>query len=280
VLGRFSLSQEEYDEHVRQRLQRRRPQTITPQFVEISGTTPSTAAEISATFGIDTKGKPLDRKTLEADLDRVTGYGPYSSADYGFTKKDGADGFDLRIHQKQHAPPTLNLLLLLDGASGEGLRFGAGGRVTFLDVPKPRAEWRTDFNIGRINEIATEYYLSLGRSRIFVAPRAGYAKGEIPFYSGEDQIATVDTDNTVAGVDVGFAQSRFNEGGSATTTREAALRFPTALPFSPVWMDASAASGSATPSIAWTAPLPDVTSSNVEVSLFTIFDLSSSRREA
>jgi NTE family protein len=211
VLGRFSLSQEEYDEHIRQRLQRRRAETITPQFIEISGTTPSTATEIRATFDIDTKGKPLDQKALEADLDRVTGYGPYSSADYGFTKKDGADGLDLRIHQKEHAPPTLNLLLLLDGASGEGLRFGVGGRVTLLDVLKPRAEWRTDFNIGRINEISTEYYMPLGRSRIFVAPRAGYAKGEIPFYSGDDRIATVDTDNTVAGVDVGFAQSRFTE---------------------------------------------------------------------
>jgi NTE family protein len=211
VLEPLALSQAEYDEHVRQRLQRRRPNTITPQFIDISGTTPSTASEIKALFETDTKGKPLDRKTLEGDLDRITGLGPYSSADYGFAKKDGADGLDLRIHQKEHAPPTLNLLLLLDAASGEGLRFGAGGRLTFLDVLKPRAEWRTDFNIGGINEIATEYYMPLGRSRIFIAPRAGYAKGEIPFYEGDRQVATVDTDNTVGGVDLGFAQSRFTE---------------------------------------------------------------------
>jgi hypothetical protein len=73
-------------------------------------------------------------------MDLLTGLGPYSSVDYGFTKKDGADGLDLRIHQKEHAPPTLNLLLLLDAASGEGLRFGVGGRLTLLDVLKPRAE--------------------------------------------------------------------------------------------------------------------------------------------
>jgi NTE family protein len=211
VLERLSLSQEEYDEHVRQRLQRRRQESITPQFIEISGTTPATASEIKSLFETDTQGKPLNRQILEGDLDRITGYGPYSSADYGFTRKGGADGLDLRIHLKEHAPPTLNLLLLLDAASGEGLRFGVGGRLTFLDVLKPRAEWRTDFNIGGINEIATEYYVPLGRSRIFVAPRAGYAKGEIPFYSGDDQIATIDTDNTVGGVDLGFAQSRFTE---------------------------------------------------------------------
>jgi len=211
VLEALSVSQEEYDEHVRQRLQRRRPETITPQFIEISGTTPSTASEIKATFEMDTKGKPLDRKTLEGDLDRITGLGPYSSADYGFTKKDGADGLDLRIHQKEHAPPVLNLLLLLDAASGEGLRFGVGGRLTFLDVLKTRGEWRTDFSIGGINEVATEYYMPLGRSRVFVAPRASYAKGEIPFYSGDNQIATVDTDNAVGGVDLGYAKSRFTE---------------------------------------------------------------------
>jgi NTE family protein len=159
----------------------------------------------------DVKGKPLDRQTLEGDLDRITGLGPYSSADYGFARKNGVDGLDLRINQKEHAPPTLNLLLLLDGASGEGLRFGVGGRLTFLDVLKPRAEWRTDFGIGNINEIATEYYMPLGRSRIFVAPRAGYAKGEIPFFEGDHQIATVDTDNAFAGADLGFAQSRFTE---------------------------------------------------------------------
>jgi NTE family protein len=211
VLRRFSLSQEEYAEHVRQRQQRRRPETITPQFISISGTAPSTAAEIKALFEIDTTGKPLDRKTLEGDLDRITGYGPYSSADYGFTKKDGADGLNLRVHQKEHAPPSLNLMLLLDAASGEGLRFGAGGRLTFLDILKPRAEWRTDFSLGRINELSTEYYMPLGRSRVFVAPRAGYSKGEIPFYSGDDEIARIDTDNLVAGADLGFAQSRFTE---------------------------------------------------------------------
>ena len=118
---------------------------------------------------------------------------------------------DLRIHQKEHAPPTLNLLLLLDAASGEGLRFGVGGRLTFIDVLKPRAEWRTDFSIGGINNVGTEYYMPFGRSRIFVAPRAGYSKGEIPFYSGDNQIATVDTDDAVAGVDLGFAQSRSTE---------------------------------------------------------------------
>ncbi len=211
VLRRFSLSQEEYDEHLRQRQQRRRPETITPQFISISGATPSTAAEIKALLETDAAGKPLDRKTLEGDLDRITGYGPYSSADYGFTRKDGADGLDLRIHQKEHAPPTLNLLLLLDAASGEGLRFGAGGRLTFLDILKPRAEWRTDFNIGRINEFSSEYYMPLGRSSVFIAPRASYSKGEIPFYSGDDEIATIDTDNLVAGADLGFAQSRFTE---------------------------------------------------------------------
>jgi NTE family protein len=211
VLEALSVSQAEYDEHVRQRLQRRRPENITPQFVEISGTTPSTASQVRATFEADTKGKPLDRKILEGDLDVITGLGTYSSADYGFVKKDGADGLELRLHQKQHAPPTLNLLLLLDAASGEGLRFGVGGRLTFLDVLKPLAEWRTDFSIGRVNEVSTEYYVRLGRSRAFVAPRAGYAKGEIPSYDGDHQIAAVDTDNAVAGVDLGFAQSRFTE---------------------------------------------------------------------
>jgi NTE family protein len=211
VLEALSLSQEEYDEHVRQRLQRRRPETITPQFAQISGPLPSNAAEIKARFENDANGKPLDRKTLEKDLDRVTGYGQYSAADYGFIKKDGKDGLDLRVHPKEHAPPTLNLLLLLDATSGEGLRFGVGGRLTFLDVLKPRAEWRTDFGIGGVNEVATEYYMPFGRSRFFVAPRASYAKGEVPFYSGDSEISTFDTDNALGGVDLGFAQSRFSE---------------------------------------------------------------------
>jgi NTE family protein len=235
VLRRFALSQEEYDEHVRLRLQRRRPETITPKFISISGTTPATSAEIQALFETDTAGKPLDRKTLEGDLDRITGYGPYSSADYGFTKKDGVDGLNLRIHQKEHAPPTLNLLLLLDAASGEGLRFGAGGRLTFLDVLKPRAEWRTDFSIGGINELATEYYMPLGRSRVFIAPRAGYAKGEIPFYSGDNEIARIDTDNLVAGADLGFSQSRFTEWRLGYNYTRSSAEISTGVPiFDPI----------------------------------------------
>lgn len=211
VLERFSLSPEEFAAHMKSRRERRLPESITPAAIEVTGATAATAALIDEEFQRDYKGKPLDQARLETGLDRLAGFGVYSSADYSLSRSPAGDGLKVRVHQKEYGPPFLNLLLILDAASGEGFRFGIGGRFTLMNVLRPRAEWRTDINIGGINGVSSEYYMPFGTGRFFAAPRAGYQKGEVPFYSGGDEIASLETESGGVGMDLGFAQSRYTE---------------------------------------------------------------------
>jgi hypothetical protein len=42
----------------------------------------------------------------------------------------------VKVRETGHGPPFLRPALFLDGATGEGLRFGVGARLTFLDSGK------------------------------------------------------------------------------------------------------------------------------------------------
>src|SRR5207253_4338268 len=102
--------------------------------------------------------------------------------------------------------------IFVEGASGFGIRFGIGGRLTVLNVGGAASEWRTDFAIGTYNVVGTEYYHRIQGSKWFVAPRASYQQTELPLYDSRGQkLSDYDKINYNAGGDVGYAFGRFRE---------------------------------------------------------------------
>jgi NTE family protein len=139
------------------------------------------------------------------------GEGRYASAHYDFQQQGEETGLVVQFQEKAHAPPSLNTLFLIDGASGQPFRFGAASRLTFLDVGGPGSEWRTDFSIGGFNQILSEYYWRVGGSRFFLAPRGFVQLTPMDLYDRGARIATLDAQERGVGVDAGFAASHPTE---------------------------------------------------------------------
>jgi NTE family protein len=156
-------------------------------------------------------GKSFNRANLEKDLTIITGYGRYESADYRSAAGKQGEGIGVYLRAKDYGPPFLNLGFTIDGSNGDGLSFGVGGRLTFLDLGGPRSEWRTDFNVGTVNYLATEYYWRPKASPFFIAPRGFYGNSAFSYYKDGENLFTFRLKEPGFGVDLGIAGGRFSE---------------------------------------------------------------------
>jgi NTE family protein len=208
----YALSEADYREYVRQRLSKRRPDHITPQSIAIKGAelAPKREAALIAALTPET-GKTLDQATLEDELTKITGMGRYDVATYQYVKKDGKDELEVDLHEKDYGPPFLKPSFLIGGDNATGLQFGIGARLTFLDAGGPASEWRSDFSVGQINALGTEYYYRIKGGKWFVAPRGYIRRFTLPIYVGTDRIGEYRTTTYGGAADLGYAFGRFQE---------------------------------------------------------------------
>lgn len=211
VLERFAVSESEYAEWREARNAKRRPASVRPQVVEVDSQLAPRRRDALIDAVASDPANPIDQKTLESELTKVVGMGRYDSATYTYFQRDGEEGVRLSVHEKEHGPPFLKPAITLDANRGDGIQFGIGARLTFLDVGGPASEWRTDFSIGVLNRLATEYYYRVRGGKWFLAPRIGYEEEEYPLYDGSDRIAEYRARYSGGGVDLGYAFGRFNE---------------------------------------------------------------------
>jgi NTE family protein len=209
-LEKLALSQEEWDAHLRSRMARRRSDEAQPAFVTVSGATDRNRVGLERPLK-NLVGKKFDQGKLESELDAITGLGRYASADYGFVKNNGTEGVDVRVREKSYSPPILNTGILLEAANGQDVIFGIGARLTFLDFGGPGSEWRTDVNLGGLNNIVSEYYWRVKGSRFFLAPRGFFDIDNIARYSDGTRLAEYQTKQEGFGFDLGVGGGRFTE---------------------------------------------------------------------
>jgi NTE family protein len=210
LLEKLSIPPPLWEEHLRERATRRRTDTLEPKFVEVKGAAPGRDRKLREDLQ-NLAGVPVERSRVERRLNHIVGEGRYASAHYDFERRGEEAGLVVHFQQKAHAPPSLNTLLLIDGASGQPFRFGAASRLTFLDVGGPGSEWRTDLSVGGFNQALSEYYWRVGGSRFFLAPRGFVQLSPIDIYERRRRLATLDAQERGAGVDAGFAASHLTE---------------------------------------------------------------------
>lgn len=217
-LEQLAVTEDEYERYLAARRSRLQPATVRPEVIVIEGRMAEKRRRaLVDALAADPK-KPLDRARLETELNKIAGMGRYDAVSYSLLRHEKAEGILIRPHQKIHGPPFLNLAFLLDASRQEGLRFGIGGRLTFLDFGGPASEWRTDLQLGQTNRAASEYYWRIGGGKWFLAPQAFFAEDTRPLYRGKDQIADFVTRQGGAALDLGYAFGRFQElrAGMAT----------------------------------------------------------------
>ncbi|HVN83175.1 MAG TPA: patatin-like phospholipase family protein [Terriglobia bacterium] len=206
----LAVDEGEWATYVTQRQHRRRPSLEHPNFLAISGASPRQNKVVEKEVSL-LAGGSYSTKDVETLLTRFTGWGHYASADYRVSGQSGKEGYLIRLHEKEYGPPFLNTLILLDGSQSDGLRFGLGGRLTFLDFKGPLSEWRTDFNIGTLNQVGTEYYWRIRASRFFLAPRVFFEDSTFDVYDQGTKILSIDYHQPAFGADFGYAAGRFDE---------------------------------------------------------------------
>jgi len=210
LLERFSLTEDEWKEYTAQRDAKRRPDPV-PQFVEVEGPPPVIALGIQKGLQNDIN-QPVDFVSLDRQMTDVTGLGRFSRAGFQLVRKDGKEGLQINVEEKDYAPPVVNPIVLIDGSDYNNVRFSLGARITLFDIGGFGSEWRNDVIAGALYGVQSEYYHPLHwKSHLFVAPRGFASSQPIDVYSDDNRVAEFRQRQEGGGFDGGVAIDRFSE---------------------------------------------------------------------
>ena len=226
ILTPYSLKDDEWAAYLQARAARKETSVPVPQFVKVEGTDPNTAKHMEE-FLASLAGKPIDNVKLNKLLTRLTGFGKFDWAGYQIIDQGNQSGLLITVHEKNYAPPYLQLGFEVDGSESGDVNFTQAARLTVQDKFGYRSEWRTDVLFGNTYGISTELYRPFtSTSRWFFAPRLSASDANFKIYRQNDPLAIYRIDKASAGLDLGFAFSRFAEirFGYETGTYNAKLR--------------------------------------------------------
>ncbi|HEV3206023.1 MAG TPA: patatin-like phospholipase family protein [Terriglobales bacterium] len=211
VLTPYFLTDSEWHEYLEKRDARKHTSVPVPQFVKVEGVDPVTEKSIER-FLRPLVGKPVDSNSLDRLLTRLAGIGKFSRLGYRMSQSNGQDGLIVTVHEKDYAPPILQLAFEVDGSEIADVTFTQAGRVTLMDVAGYRSEWRNDFLLGNTYAYQTELYKPFNAvSKWFVAPHAGISDAAFRIYDKNNPRADYRLRSANAGVDFGYGFSRFTE---------------------------------------------------------------------
>jgi len=230
ILSPYSLNDAAWTEYVSARESRKQTVVPVPQFVRVEGTDPRTAKHMEE-FLSSLAGKPIDGKQMDKLLTRLTGFGKFDWAGYQIASRDGQSGLVITVHEKNYAPPYLQLGFEVDGSESGDVNFTQAARLTVQDRLGYRSEWRTDLRFGNTYGIASELYRPLtATSHWFVAPRGSASDTNFKIYRMNDPLAEYRVGRASIGADFGYGFDRFTEvrAGYEVGELDAKLRLGTA----------------------------------------------------
>jgi NTE family protein len=211
VLEPFALNDAEWQNYLSARNSRRRGSSLTPQFVRVEGTSAGAAKHIED-FLQPLVGKPLDAKTLDGLLTRLTGIGKFDSVGYRQIQDGDRTGLLVMVHEKSYAPPVLQFAFEVDGSESADVTFTQAARLTLMDVAGYRSEWRTDARFGNTYGVSSELYKPFtGASKWFVAPHGSASYTQFKIYQRSDPLVIYGRKDASLGVDIGYGFNRFSE---------------------------------------------------------------------
>jgi len=200
----------EWQEYLRARNARKRPQPKEVQSLIVEGGDSDTNHRIEQHLNSDT-GVPLNLPKLETQLTRIAGQGEFDRLGYeGFTQ-DGVLALRVTAHEKNYGPPFVDLAVNVDGSGVAAFDFSAGARITFMDVEHYGGEWRNDLMLGSSNLAATEFYQPIANTHFFMAPYAFASKLPRNAFEGQTRVAVFGDERAGGGFDLGYDSGRRSE---------------------------------------------------------------------
>src|SRR5581483_11925952 len=211
MLLRLAVDDETWNEYLSRRNSRRLQFVPAPERVEVQGPNETLSKELEVALAGHER-KPLNVDQLEKDLKVISGSGRFSRFSYRVAGNGGASDLIVAADEREYGPPFLNVGVNIDGSDYDNVLFSFDGRITALDVGGFRAEWRTDFSLGSVWALSSEYYRPVtARSRWFIAPRVFGWYRPFDLYSRSEVLAEYRYREYGGGFDVGYAINRFSE---------------------------------------------------------------------
>lgn len=211
ILEPFALNDTDWRQYLAARDSRRRASSSVPQFVRVVGTNANAAKHLEE-FLRPLVGKPLEVKTLEGLLTRLTGIGKFDSVGYTEIQENGQTGLLVTVSEKNYAPPTLQVASEVDGAEPLDVTYTLATRLTLMDVAGYRSEWRTDVLFGNTYGVSSELYKPVtATSKWFIAPHGSASSTQFKLYRRADPLVIYRLGLGDIGADLGYAFDRFAE---------------------------------------------------------------------
>jgi len=210
ALEKYSLSEDEWKEHIAARDARRRSGVPVPNTLAVEGTTEQNARSVSKSLTPDL-GNPIDPDELGTKLSRIRGQGRYESLDYTLSGAYDRSRLMIHVRDKAYGPALLLPIVALRSSNIADVKFSIGGRFTIFDIGEYGSELRFDAIIGSDDLLGIEYFRPLGQKGLFVAPRALFEANSVDLFSDGDRVAEYRQRKVAAGVDFGYIFNRRTE---------------------------------------------------------------------
>jgi NTE family protein len=210
TLGRFALSEADWQTHLAARQTKRRTAIPTPVLLEVEGTDARNSRGISERLKTELE-KPVNPKTLNSELSGIRGVGRYESLDYTLSSRNDQQRLIIHVRDKSYGPALFIPVVRLRTGELSEVKFSIGGRFTMFDVGSHGAELRIDGLLGSENLLGVEYYKPLGEKGekgFFLAPRAHLATKSVDLFQDGDRVAEYLQQKIAAALDAGYIFNR------------------------------------------------------------------------
>jgi NTE family protein len=180
--------------------------------VRVTGVAPTQERQILERFEQGHIGRPLDPDRLRSDILFVTGSDRYEVIRYRLEETPQGVNLVLNVTPKDHGPPFLLPALDLENLDSNTFSASLRFRLALYDTPIRQTEVRMDVALGSAQAAALEVYRRLGRTGLFVAPRASWRRGTSnAFDEDRNQIAEYSVKRAGVGFDFGYNTSATSE---------------------------------------------------------------------
>ncbi|HEY2676633.1 MAG TPA: patatin-like phospholipase family protein [Steroidobacteraceae bacterium] len=211
ALSRYSLSPSAYAAWRENLIKVAKRGTIRIDEVRLAGFI-TTNPKIMRTFIRTAPGDIFDPNKSDQDADRLVARGDFTTVSYELTNENGRNILTYVAKEKDYGPNYLlfdgNLSTDFKGNTGWGLRIDYNMRW----LNSLGGEFRTDFQLGRPNVLAAEFYQPLDiHQRFFVAPSVLAYQQLLYLYQGDTIVAQLDSRRYGGEFDAGVALASWGE---------------------------------------------------------------------
>jgi len=157
-------------------------------------------------------GKPFDAETLKHEALLLQGTDRYTLVRYRLEESDQGTNLVIHVEPKGYGPPFLHPAVDLQNIDSDNFSLDLRARLVFFDTFVPESETRIDGAIGTRMAASAELFRRVGRSRLFVAPRAYASRKNLNAYGNENAfLAQYREVNLGLGMDVGLDLGHLSE---------------------------------------------------------------------